>query len=87
MTVVDILVDERVFEHTCGGKLNEQMSSHVIGQIGENDGTFSSLFDRTTGHFNEVDVSIDVGLSFLIVYYMSSRHYLAVTLVKVKNGS
>ena len=48
MRVVNVLVDEWVFEHLASAKSDKQVPCHVIGKVGHDDGSATGLINRST---------------------------------------
>ena len=65
--VVNVLVDEGVFQHLAGGKLDEEVARHIVGQVGQHTGASPGFFHSAAVNLQEVQVTIDVHLAVLVL--------------------
>ena len=86
MRVVNVLVNEGIFKHFARAQLDKQVPRHIIGQVSHDHGSPSSLFDRATVDFQEVEVAVDVHLAVLVVKDACCRQNLTIVSGEVEQG-
>ena len=84
MGLIDWLVDEWVLKHSTGGKFDEKVSGHIIGQVSHAESSLPSLFHWWALDLDEVEVPVDIHFASLIVKHMNWGYELTVTLVEVE---
>ena len=86
MRVVNILMDERIFEHLACRQFDKEVSSHIVSKVGHYDGASTCFFNGTAIYLEEVQVAVYVHLAVRIIKNARSWQNLAIILCEMKQS-
>jgi len=84
VAVVDVLEREGILQHPSSGELDEEVPSHVVGEIRHHDCPLPCLLNTIATHLHKVQVPVNIHGTPLVLYHMGGREDFTVTLVEVK---
>ena len=83
MRIINVLVNKGVFKHLAGAESDEEVPCHIVGEIGQDNSSTTSLLYRTAVDLDKVEVAVDINLAVLVVHNGCCGQYLTVLLCEM----